>query len=48
MLFILENGITHFHMCLDFNINNLRSFKYSKLQLVLPLHITTEEEYGAK
>ena len=50
LFFILENAITHFHMSLDFNINDLKGIlKYSNLQLVLPQHITiTEEKYGAK
>jgi len=52
MHFFLGGGgdaIPHFHIHIDFNINDLRGFKNSNLQRVLPLHITTtEEEYSAK
>ena len=35
----------HFHMSLDFNTNGLRDFRCFHFQLVLPLYISTTEEF---
>jgi len=39
------NAITHFHLYLDFNTNGLRDFRCFHFQLVLPLYISTTEEF---
>jgi hypothetical protein len=37
--------IAHFHMRLDFNINDRRDFKCFKFQLILPPHISITDEF---
>jgi len=39
------NAIAHTYRYLDFNMNGLRDFTFFYFQLVLPLYISTTEEF---